>query len=209
MSGERVQAGEVEHFLPDGSVFSKQAAWANRQARFPALGYLTGNPSAIPASCRRRPRCLAISPRVAHTDAASGTGSRKPAGEKVSQDRPVNDRTGAVCRGAASARNLKHFPAAWLDTRIVTARRFLEIMAGETARRATVMTIEIRKPELQALIRERSKADVRGPPPAVPGGSGQGAHGGCVTALARYRQFQPWPQNGDVPKIAPAGANAF
>ncbi|HXB70515.1 MAG TPA: PIN domain-containing protein [Candidatus Acidoferrales bacterium] len=28
--------------------------------------------------------------------------------------------------------NLKHFPAAWLDTRIVTARRFLEIMAGET-----------------------------------------------------------------------------
>ena len=28
--------------------------------------------------------------------------------------------------------NLKHFPASWLDTRIVTARRFLEIMAGET-----------------------------------------------------------------------------
>jgi putative PIN family toxin of toxin-antitoxin system len=28
--------------------------------------------------------------------------------------------------------NLKHFPAGWLDTRIVSARRFLEIMAGET-----------------------------------------------------------------------------
>jgi putative PIN family toxin of toxin-antitoxin system len=28
--------------------------------------------------------------------------------------------------------NLKHFPAAWLETRIVTARRFLEIMVGET-----------------------------------------------------------------------------
>jgi hypothetical protein len=28
--------------------------------------------------------------------------------------------------------NLQHFPAAWLDTRIVTARRLLEIMAGET-----------------------------------------------------------------------------
>jgi putative PIN family toxin of toxin-antitoxin system len=28
--------------------------------------------------------------------------------------------------------NLKHFPAAWLYTRIVTARRFLEIMVGDT-----------------------------------------------------------------------------
>jgi predicted nucleic acid-binding protein len=28
--------------------------------------------------------------------------------------------------------NLKHFPATWLDTRIVTARRFLESIAGET-----------------------------------------------------------------------------
>lgn len=32
--------------------------------------------------------------------------------------------------------NLKHFPAAWRDTRIVTARRFLEIMAGETEQRS-------------------------------------------------------------------------
>ncbi len=30
--------------------------------------------------------------------------------------------------------NLKHFPATWLDTRIVTARHFLEIMAGEAER---------------------------------------------------------------------------
>jgi putative PIN family toxin of toxin-antitoxin system len=28
--------------------------------------------------------------------------------------------------------NLKHFPASWLDTRIVTPRRFLEITTGET-----------------------------------------------------------------------------
>jgi putative PIN family toxin of toxin-antitoxin system len=28
--------------------------------------------------------------------------------------------------------NLKHFPAAWLDTQIVTARRLLDIVAGET-----------------------------------------------------------------------------
>jgi putative PIN family toxin of toxin-antitoxin system len=27
--------------------------------------------------------------------------------------------------------NLKHFPERWLDTRIVTARRFLEIVTGE------------------------------------------------------------------------------
>jgi predicted nucleic acid-binding protein len=28
--------------------------------------------------------------------------------------------------------NLKHFPASWLDTRIVTPGRFLEITTGET-----------------------------------------------------------------------------
>ena len=28
--------------------------------------------------------------------------------------------------------NLKHFPVTWLGSRIVTARRFLEIMSGET-----------------------------------------------------------------------------
>jgi hypothetical protein len=30
--------------------------------------------------------------------------------------------------------NLKHFPDTWHDTRIVTARPFLEIMAGEAGR---------------------------------------------------------------------------
>jgi putative PIN family toxin of toxin-antitoxin system len=28
--------------------------------------------------------------------------------------------------------NLKHFPATWLDTRIIAPRHFLDIMAGET-----------------------------------------------------------------------------
>jgi len=28
--------------------------------------------------------------------------------------------------------NIKDFPASWLDTEIVTARSFLEIMSGET-----------------------------------------------------------------------------
>jgi putative PIN family toxin of toxin-antitoxin system len=42
-----------------------------------------------------------------------------------------------VCAQAARAvylvtGNLKHFPASWLDTRIIAPRRFLEITASET-----------------------------------------------------------------------------